>query len=152
MQILRPITYRPPTRWASVNDARHYFPPCGNRFLYKDSAKIKNFMNESESCRSLPPRSPFHFSRPSPSPFEGFSSRPYILFPLFTRITAPFRYTQRSPREVETSYFLVPLFLPLRDLPLSTLTHSLSLSLFFGAALSHNRPDDSAVHQNGTAC
>lgn len=132
----------------------------------KDSAEIKNFMNESEP--------PIHFSRGGGGPLSTLGILPpraYISYsPLFTRITAPFRYTPSAlaPRGGDVVFSCTSLSSPPRPslfhppvpLLLARLPSSLPpppspvlrRSLSFGAALSHNRPDDSAVHQNGMAC
>lgn len=84
----------------------------------------------------------------------------YISISFFTRLQFTVRHTWWSFRGDVVSYF--PLAkLPFLDLsfstpfcPVDSVAPSFSVfhSLFFGAALSHNRPDDSAVHQNGMAC
>lgn len=144
-----------------MKDVRYYFPSCGNRFL-SDSAEIKNFMNESEL--------------PMPSTVVDL---PFFLVSLLTFgillasiYLSPFSHALQFsfdiPGDRSERWRCRILFssfcsfeLPLLDLSFSTLScpfYSVSLplfvchSLFFGAALSHNRPDDSAVHQNGMAC
>lgn len=85
-----------------------------NRFLW-NSAKMKNFMNESKlPIPSIVVALPF-FSVPLLT-FGGFSSHLIYLSPFFTYVTVLFRYTWRSFREVETSY-LIFLFLLLRASP-----------------------------------